>query len=237
MHISRPTQRAGLNTAGATSDQIVRAVRDHSGQPCRRARLERRLSPAVLSRATGSGARHRTSRECCQVALQKGIPTLVEFFGRDTARSLPSDSRGRSVDWQQRARPRPGSQRLRRRDEDPAQARRRDHDGVPASDATDRRASVRHHLPRALQLLLFSHGRVGSSRLTGCACSTSRNCRRTAAPCASTAATPMTTRTSRTRNARPSWLPGACCRLRGIWIRTVPTRVRSKPRSARSCRS
>ena len=63
----------------------------------------------------------------------------------------------RSAARQQRARARPRPQRLRRRHEDPAQARRRDHDGVPAPDAPDRGQPVGHDLPRALLLLLVPH--------------------------------------------------------------------------------
>jgi hypothetical protein len=45
-----------------------------------------------------------------RVALQKGIPTLVEFFGQATARSLAADSAARPAARQQRARARPRSQ-------------------------------------------------------------------------------------------------------------------------------
>ena len=123
-----------------------------------------------------------------KVALQKGIPTLVEFFGRETAQLAGARVRGRPAARQQRARPRPRPQRLRRRHEDPAQARRRDHDGVPAPDAPDRRQPVGHDLPRALLLLLLPHRQPRLRRPTACACSTSRSCPRTAARCASTAA-------------------------------------------------
>ena len=76
------------------------------------------------------------------------------------------------------------------------------HDRVPAPAAADRRRPVRHDLPRALLVLLVPHRRA-CSRRTGCGSSTSRSCRRTAARCASTAATP-TTPASRDRRARAS---------------------------------
>ena len=60
------------------------------------------------------------------------------------------------------------------------------------------RQPVRHDLPRALLVLLVPDRVAACSRRTACGCSTSRSCRRTAARCASTAATP-TTATSRER--------------------------------------
>ncbi len=81
--------------------------------------------------------------------------------------------------------------------------RRRDHDGVPAPAAADGREPVRHHLSRALQLLLVRRGREDLRAPRPDASSTSRNCRRTADRCASTRATPRMQRCrSRSASAR-----------------------------------
>ena len=127
-------------------------------QPRRRDRLQRRLPAAVLPASAGIPVLGiEPAANVAEVALEKGIPTLVEFFGRETARSLAGESARRPAARQQRARARPRPQRLRRRHEDPAQAGRRDHDGVPPPDAPDRGEPVGHDLPRALLLLLLPH--------------------------------------------------------------------------------
>ncbi len=50
-----------------------------------------------------------------QVALDKGIPTRVEFWGEATAQAVAARGQGRPAARQQRPRPRAGHQRLRRR--------------------------------------------------------------------------------------------------------------------------
>ena len=167
-------------------------------EPRRRDRQQRRLPAAVLRRARHPGARHRAGRQRRRGrGRAAGIPTAGRVLRRrDRARARRRRQR-RPAARQQRARPRARPQRLRRRHEDPARARRRDHDGVPAPAAADRREPVRHDLPRALLVLLVPDRRSASSPPTACGCSTSRSCRRTAARCASSAATP-TTRASRT---------------------------------------
>ena len=52
-----------------------------------------------------------------EVAVEKGIPTVVEFFGEDVARELARAVLGRPAARQQRARARARPQRLRRRHE------------------------------------------------------------------------------------------------------------------------
>ena len=99
----------------------------------------------VAARGTGEGDRdgRRVLRPGARVPPRGGRP--------------PSRPAGR----QQRFRARPGPERLRRRHGNGARAPRRDHDRVPAPGAADRRKSVRHHLPRALLLLLLPHRSEG----------------------------------------------------------------------------
>ena len=73
-----------------------------------------------------------------KAALQKGIPTLVEFFGQETAALAGRRIRRRPAAGKQRARACPRPQRLRRGDEDPAEGGGCDHDGVPPSDEPGR---------------------------------------------------------------------------------------------------
>ncbi len=129
---------------------------------------------------------------------QKGIPTLVEFFGRATARSLAAQARADLLVGNNVLAHVPdindfvGGMKILLAPGGVA------HDGVPAPAAAHRRAPVGHDLPRALLLLLVPHRQRACSRPTACACSTSRSCPRTAARCASTAAT-RTTPASPTR--------------------------------------
>ena len=100
--------------------------------------------------------------------IRRGVPTLVKFFGSQTARELRGEFRGGGpAGRQQRARARSGPERLRRRDEAAARRAGRDHDGVPAPAGAHAAQSVRHHLPRALQLLLVHDRARASSRRTG----------------------------------------------------------------------
>ena len=74
--------------------------------------------------------------------------------------------------------------------------RRRHHDGVPASDAADRGEPVRHDLPRALLVLLLHRRRSEIFAAHGLTTLRRRGaCRRTAARCGSTPATPDDGRT------------------------------------------
>ena len=79
---------------------------------------------------------------------------------------------------------------------------RRAHDGVPPRPAPHRGEPVRHHLPRALRLLLAPHRPHDLRRATASSCSTSRRSRPTAARCASTPATRRTTRKPVERRGR-----------------------------------
>ena len=100
-----------------------------------------------------------------EVARRKNIPTLVEFFGLALAQTTRRRRQaGRPHHRQQRAGPGPRPQRLRRRHGASADAGRRDHAGVPASRAADRREPVRHHLSRALLLLLAGDDRPSRRR-------------------------------------------------------------------------
>ena len=84
-------------------------------------------------------------------AEEKGVTSLVRFFGVETARALVADGvqadllLGNNV-----LAARPRSARLRRRREDPGQAQRHHHVRLPAPDADDGRQPVRHHLSGAL---------------------------------------------------------------------------------------
>ena len=105
--------------------------------------------PGAGGRARGERRRGRRST--------RGIADRGRFFGRDLASTLVDQGRaGRSARREQRAGPRPGSERLRRRAWNEFLARQ---DGVvtiefPHLVAPDRGESVRHDLPRALLLLL-----------------------------------------------------------------------------------
>ncbi len=92
-------------------------------------------------------------------AEERGVPTMVKFFGRELAIQLAVQGTSRRPpDRQQRARAGSRPERLRRRHEDVALADRcRDH-RVPACHAAARGEPVRHDLPRALLVLLALHG-------------------------------------------------------------------------------
>ena len=196
---SRRTRRRWLEHARALRRGDDRALR------------ARRLDSQVVEIATNDGY-------LLQYFVERGIPVLgvepaanvaeVARASRASRRSSSSSASRPRASWprerqrrpaarQQRARPRARPQRLRRRHEDRCSSPDGvDHDRVPAPAAADRREPVRHDLPRALLLLLVHDRRGACSPPTACGCSTSRSCRRTAARCASSAATP-TTRPSR----------------------------------------
>ena len=90
-----------------------------------------------------------------KVAIDKGIPTRVDFFGVELAETAGRRRpEGRSHRRQQRPGPGARPQRLRRRHGPAAEAGGRHHARVPAPRAADGGEPVRHHLPRALLVLL-----------------------------------------------------------------------------------
>ncbi len=119
----------------------------------------------------------------------RGVPTLVEFFGRETAEQLVSATGGRrtssSVTTCWRRFP------ISTTSSPASLPARADGDGdirVPASAATDRRAPVRHDLPRALLLFLARDDRRDHASPRARRATTSRSSRPTAARFASTSA-------------------------------------------------
>ena len=98
-------------------------------------------------------------------AIEIGVPTRVEFFGRELADRLVAEGARRRSDRRQQ-RPGPGArpERLRRRHRPPAEAAGRRDARVPASRAHAGRQPVRPVLPRALLLLLADRGREDRRR-------------------------------------------------------------------------
>ena len=102
-----------------------------------------------------------------KVAIDKGIPTRVEFFGVELAQALLAEGKqadlivGNNVLAQV-----PDLNDFVAGMAFAAQAGRRDHARVPPSRAADGRKSVRHDLSRALFLFLVDHDRThgGSAR-------------------------------------------------------------------------
>ena len=140
-------------------DQGAAAAR--ARQPGGRACQQRRLSAAALPAAGRAGARHRAGRQRRRGrASSKACPPLVEFFGTDARRAARRRGQaGRPHHRQQRAGAGARPQRLRRRHDAPAEAGGRHHARVPAPGAPDRGEPVRHHLSRALLLLLVRDDR------------------------------------------------------------------------------
>ena len=109
-----------------------------------------------------------------EVARERGIETVVEFFGRELASRLAAEGHQADLlvannvfahvpdlnDFTA------GMQRILA----PAGC---DHDRVPSSGAADRGEPVRHDLPRALLVLLVPHRQERCSPLTVSRCSTS----------------------------------------------------------------
>ena len=93
-----------------------------------------------------------------EAARERGIETVVDFFGRELASRLADGGPpGRPAGREQRLRPRTRPERLHRRHAaDPCSAGR-GHDRVPSSGAPDGGEPVRHDLSRALLLLLVPH--------------------------------------------------------------------------------
>ncbi len=132
------------------------------GQPRRRARQQRRLPAAALPAARRAGARHRAGR-------QRGRSRRSTRASRRASNSSASSS--------PRSWPREGNKadlivgnNVLAQVPDlndfvaghraSLEARRRRHARVPPSRAADRGEPVRHHLPRALLLLLAHHDRA-----------------------------------------------------------------------------
>ena len=112
-------------------------------------------------------------------AIERGIPTRVEFFGAATAAGAEGRRhRRRPRARQQRARPRARPERLRRGRADPPQARGHRDLRVPAPASADRAHRVRHDLPRALLVLLAARRAERCSPRTAWRSSTSRSCAR-----------------------------------------------------------
>ena len=115
-------------------------------------------------------------------AEEKGVPHLVRFFGVELAEELAAEGRpadlllGNNVLAQV-----PDLNDFVAGMKIVLAPDGRAHDGVPPRPAPDRREPVRHHLPRALRLLLGPHHPGRSSLTTASSCSTSRRSRRTAA--------------------------------------------------------
>ena len=75
------------------AEQMIERLSLDGEQPGRRDRLQRRLPAAVLPRPRDPGARHRAGRPTSpRSRCEKGIPTVVEFFGEQAARSLAEES-------------------------------------------------------------------------------------------------------------------------------------------------
>ena len=182
-----PGPARGVRVARATSSRDYAYFSSYSTSWLEHARALRRGDDRALRASTARATSSRsppTTATCCSTSSERGVPVLgIEpaanvaevavakghpDAGRVLRRARPRAAlaervAGRPAARQQRARARARPQRLRRRHEDPAQAGRRDHDGVPAPDAADRREPVRHDLPRAL-LLPLVHDRAPGVR-------------------------------------------------------------------------
>ncbi len=141
-----------------------------------------------------------------KAAEQRGVPTLVDFFGRTTAERLVEDGKRASLivgnnvlaqvpdlnDFL-------AGVKVLLRDKRDGDVR------VPAPAPPLRRASVRHDLPRAFLVLLARDDRGHTRARTVSPLMTSRKCGRTAARCGSTRSTQRARmrRRRRARHARP----------------------------------
>ena len=165
--------------------RYVEMMRERLGlgpdEPRRRARVERRLPAPALrrrraSRSSGSSRRANVA----EAADARGVPTLVEFFGRELGRAARRGARTRATSSSATtSSPRcPTSTTSSRGVASCSRptARRR------SSSRTSLRLleglAVRHDLPRALLVLLARTRSARSSARTGSTSSTSRSCRR-----------------------------------------------------------
>ena len=201
-----PTSRRTRSSWLEHSERYVEAMVERFGlgarQPRRRDRLQRRLPAPVLQGARHPGARDRAGRERRRRSpCRRGIPTLVEFFGVETARSAGAESSADLLIGNNVLAHVPDLNDFVGGMKVAAQAGRRDHDGVPAPDAADRRERSGTRSTTSTSRTSRSPPRGACSRRTGCACSTSRSCRPTAARCGSTAATTTTPRKPMTERA------------------------------------
>ena len=181
--------RAGSSTPARYVEPIDRArSASDRRQPGRRDRQQRRLPAAVLRRAracpSSASSRRPTSPRS---RARTGIPTAVAFFGTELAHAARDEgTRADLLLGNNVLAHVPDLNDFVARHGHAARRRRRHHDGVPAPAAADAAQPVRHHLPRALLVLLVPHRVGASSRTTACASSTSRSSRPTAVRSAST---------------------------------------------------
>ena len=114
---SRPSRRAGSSTAASYVDDGDRPLR--ARRASRRWSSSRRNDGYLLQYFAERGVPVLGVEPAANVArggrVERGIPTVVEFFGRETARTLAARAARRPADRQQRARPRARPERLRRR--------------------------------------------------------------------------------------------------------------------------
>ena len=141
-----------------------------------------------------------------EAARARGVETLAEFFGLALARQLVADGRaadliiGNNVLAQV-----PDLNDFVAGIADAPQARRGGHAGVPAPRPADRGEPVRHHLPRALLVLLAGTVAPHRRRARPARSSTSRSCRRTADRCACTWPVETAPTGRRPRRCRRCW--------------------------------
>ena len=163
---SPPTRTAGSSTRAGTPSWHRAASASTQPQLRRRAGQQRRLPAPALRRARHPGAGHRArARTSPRPPSEKGVPTLVEFFGVEIAPGGLSRERGRAdliignnvlaqvPDLNDFV----GGIQLAARRNGTVHAR------VPTPAAADRRQPVRHDLPRALLVLLAATRPSGSS--------------------------------------------------------------------------
>ncbi len=124
------------------------------------------------------------------VAVESGVPTVVDFFGADVRRARRGDRARRPDGGQQRAGARARHQRLRRRLRGAAAPdRRRVTFEFPHLLRPDRgRRSSTRSTTSTSRYLSLRRVRARARPARAASCSTSRSCRRTAARCASSRA-------------------------------------------------
>ncbi len=132
------------------------ALRTRTRPPRGGSRQQRRLSAPILPGGRHSRPGRRARPKLRRSRRRQGHPhrsPLLRRRNRPRPRARPFR---RPHGGQQRARPRAGHQRLRRRLPDPAQAGGRRHLRVPPPAESDPAQRIRHHLPRALFLSVAS---------------------------------------------------------------------------------
>ena len=150
--VRRPTPSSG---SAIGPDSLVIELASNDGyllQHVRRARHSRR-----------SGSSRRPTSPAA--ARERGIETIVRFFGRELAAELVAAGRRADLLVANNVLAHvPDLNDFVARDRDRAGAGRRGDDRVPAPAAPDRGQPVRHDLPRALLVLLVPDGSGGSGR-------------------------------------------------------------------------